>query len=67
MGFLRHLVADMANPSLRMLWWPLSRRMIHPRWLPAVREATPAGHWVEHGAVLMALIGALALWGARWG
>ena len=65
MGFLSHLVADMANPSPQMLWWPLSRRMIPPRWLPAVREATPAGHWVERGAVVVCIVGALALWGGR--
>ena len=64
-GYLSHLVADMANPSPQMLWWPLSRRMIHPRWLPAVREASAAGRWVERGAVLVAVIGALALWGGR--
>ena len=64
-GYLSHLVADLANPSPQMLWWPFCRRMVHPRWLPTVSEASVQGRWAERGAVLAAIIGALTLWGGR--
>ena len=64
-GYLSHLAADLANPSPQMLWWPFSRRMIHPRWTPAIPEASVRGQWLERGAVLVCVVGALALWGGR--
>ena len=64
-GYLSHLVADMANPSPQMLWWPLSRRMVHPRWAPAIPEASAQGQWLEHGAVVAAIVLAMLLWGGR--
>lgn len=51
----RHVLADMANPSPQMLWWPFSRRMVRPRWPLAVREASLAGCWVERVVVVMSL------------
>lgn len=64
-GYLNHLVADTANPSPQMLWWPLSRRMVHPRWAPAIPEASPRGQWLERGAALPSIILAMVLWGGR--
>ncbi len=64
-GYLSHLIADMANPSPQMLLWPFSRRMVHPKWAPAIREASSAGRWIEHGAALVAILAAVAVWGGR--
>ncbi len=64
-GYLSHLAADLVNPSPIMLLWPFSRRMIHPKWAPAIREASAGGRWAERGAVLAALIIAGAVWGGR--
>ena len=64
-GYLSHLVADMANPSPQMLWWPFSRRMVHPRWAPAIPEASVHGQWLERGAVIAAIALAMLLWGGR--
>ena len=60
-GYLSHLVADLVNVSPQMLWWPFSRRMVHvPHW-HGISERSEAGHWAEAGAVVLALIGAVAV------
>lgn len=36
-GYTSHLLLDLFTPSPQMLFWPLSRRLWRPRWLPALR------------------------------
>ena len=57
-GYLSHLLADTVNRSPQMLWWPFTRRMVHPPWR-GVREASPAGQAIEWAAALVAAVGAL--------
>lgn len=54
-GYLSHLVADMASPSPQMLLWPLSRRYWRPEWLPAVKVQSLAGRMLETVASLIAM------------
>lgn len=59
-GYATHLVADTANRSPQMLWWPLSRRMVRPPWR-GVAESSPAGHTVEWVVAAVAAV-LLAVW-----
>jgi len=51
-GYLSHLAADLPPPQ--MLLWPLSRRLVRPRWLPAVAEDSAAGAALEWSVALAA-------------
>ena len=54
-GYVSHLVVDMASPSPQMLIWPLSRRYWRPGWLPAVKVDSLAGRMLETVASLIAM------------
>lgn len=60
-GYLSHLVADLANVSPQMLWWPFSRRLV--RVWRGIREAD--GRWAEVVGMAAACAGAVLLWSGR--
>ncbi len=64
-GYLTHLAADVPSPSPQMLLWPISRRMLRPKWVPRVPERSLAGHLLEAAVTLVAASFALVAWGAR--
>ncbi len=59
-GYVSHLVADTANRSPQMLWWPMRRRLVHAPW-KGVKEASTAGHLVEVAAAGLAALAAVAM------
>ena len=62
--YLSHLAAAAPSPSPQMLLWPISRRMLRPKWVPRVPERSLAGHLLEAVVTLVAATAALAAWGA---